>query len=147
MNEYIVSALIGFLGIVIGLFFGMRKSNAEADNLSSETQERLQNQLLKWSDRWDVKQASEEKERIDKRKETDAIYERIRLQDKKIAEQDGKMLSLEMLNASMTTQIVELKIEKEKADRENIELRKLVQEHGGQIDRLTKKVTGQLPPL
>ena len=147
MNEYIVSALIGFLGIVIGLFFGMRKSNAEADNLSSETQERLQNQLLKWSDRWDVKQASEEKERIDKRKETDAIYERIRSQDKKIAEQDGKMLSLEMLNASMTTQIVELKIEKEKADRENIELRKLVQEHGGQIDRLTKKVTGQLPPL
>ena len=147
MNEYIVSALIGFLGIVIGLFFGMRKSNAEADNLSSETQERLQNQLLKWSDRWDVKQASEEKERIEKRKETDAIYERIRSQDKKIAEQDGKMLSLEMLNASMTTQIVELKIEKEKADRENIELRKLVQEHGGQIDRLTKKVTGQLPPL
>jgi len=147
MNEYIVSALIGFLGIVIGLFFGMRKSNAEADNLSSETQERLQNQLLKWSDRWDVKQASEEKERIEKRKETDAIYERIRTQDKKIAEQDGKMLSLEMLNASMTTQIVELKIEKEKADRENIELRKLVQEHGGQIDRLTKKVTGQLPPL
>ena len=123
MNEYIVSALIGFLGIVIGLFFGMRKSNAEADNLSSETQERLQNQLLKWSDRWDVKQASEEKERIEKRKETDAIYERIRTQDKKIAEQDGKMLSLEMLNASMTTQIVELKIEKE------------------------KKVTGQLPPL
>lgn len=34
---------------------------------------------------------------------------------------------------------------KEKSDRENIELRKLVQEHGGQIEQLSKKVTGQLP--
>jgi hypothetical protein len=129
-----------------------RKLIAEANGVDQATIEKYQERNEEIYELLTKERKAREDEKIGERLSRDAEIRQIKTQaEKQYSEFEQKINDLqtskEMIAGAFESQLAEVKTENARITRENFELKKLVQQHGGEIDKLNKVVTGPLPPM
>jgi glutaredoxin 2 len=129
-----------------------RKLIAEANGVDQATIEKYQERNEEIYELLTKERKAREDEKIGERLSRDAEIRQIKTQaEKQYSEFEQKINDLqtskEMIAGAFESQLAEVKTVNARITRENFELKKLVQRHGGEIDKLNKVVTGPLPPM
>jgi hypothetical protein len=151
--------LFGFLSSIYAARLNAPKIRAEQRKLIAESNGVDQATIEKYQERNEEiyellikERKAREDEKIGERLSRDAEINQIKDQaEKRYMDFERKINELrtskEMITSAFETQLAEMKTENERITRENFEMKKLVQQHGGQIEKLKKAVTGPLPPM
>ena len=155
MTETVVLAMLGggIFGAISALvvaWWNKPKVDAETRSIIANASKTEQETIALWADKYEALYLQLEKERQDRKLEKEgerkSREEERGIIDGKIKEMQREIFDVQILKSAMLNQISKLQAEgilkDEKIaliEKENLQLRELVVEHGGKIEQLTRK--------